>query len=476
MTTREIGRSIRRGTALVMTAAMLVLGGATARAAQAGGLRKSVSDQILGILLEKKIITQKRYQALRREVLAERAAREREQKQRYRIKYRPARGLNLERNDGSNSLALTGRLQLDAKAFTSHSGDHASFFVRRARIAARVKWHRYFRAFVELEMGKGKAALNDGFLEIYLDPGLRLRFGQFKQPFSLEEMHSDNWTWTMERSLGNWLVPSRDIGIMVHGSLARDAFYYAASLYNGSGKNRASDTEGSKDLAARVVAAPLRGAGGKLFQDFYLGAAATWGKQEAAAGDWWRGGKLVTSAGNTWFLVDPSVRQDGARTRLGGELFWSLGAVAFMGELAQTRFEGLKKGGDTYDLSIWGGYAMASWLITGEHAGFKGGKPLAIKPRRRFAWGRSGGWGAWQAVLRYDWLKADPGWLDYGLVNRAAYSDQARGWTVGLNWYLNDMVRLMLNFFDYRFEQPVLIRSLAVDREQGFLGRIQIVY
>ncbi len=470
-------RERRRGNAwqvavLALATAVLMLSGA----AQAAGTKKSVSDQILDILLEKKIITQEKYLALRRQVLAEQAARKKEQNQRYQLKYRPAKGLSLERNDGSHGIALTGRLQLDAKAFTSDSGDNASFFVRRARIAARIRWHTYFRAFVELEMGKGKTGLNDGFLEIYWRPALRLRFGQFKQPFGMEEMHSDNWIWTMERSLGDSLVPSRDIGFMVHGSLAGGAFYYAASLYNGSGKNDASDTEGSKDLAGRVVAAPLRWTGGGLFKDFYLGAAATWGNQEASAGDWWRGGKLVTAAGNTWFLVDPSVRQNGARTRLGGELFWSVGPVAFMGELARTDFDGLELDGNTYDLSIWGGYAMASWLITGEHADFKGGKPSAIKPRRNFELGKSGGWGAWQAVLRYDWLKADSGWLDYGLVNRAAYSDQARGWTAGLNWYLNDMVRLMLNFFDYRFEQPVTIHSLAVDKEQGFLGRIQIVY
>ena len=468
--------SVLRAGMLALAAAVLVLAGGAAGAAPAQGAKKSVSDQILEILLEKKIITQEKYQDLRRQVLAEQAAREKAQEQQYRLKYRPAKGLALEQNHGSNSIALTGRLQLDAKAFTSHSGDNASFFVRRARIAARVKWYKYFRAFVELEMGKGKTGLNDGFLEIYWRPSLRLRFGQFKQPFSLEEMHSDNWTWTMERSLADSLVPSRDIGFMVHGSLAQDALYYAFSVYNGGGKNHASDTDGSKDLAGRVVAAPLRWAGGGVFQDFYLGAAATWGNQDATAGDWWRGGKLVTAAGNTWFLVDPSVRQNGARTRLGGEVFWSVGPVAFMGELARTDFDGLDLEGDTYDLSLWGGYAMFSWLITGEHAGFKGGKPSAIRPRRNFELGQGRGWGAWQAVLRYDWLKADSGWRDYGLVNSAAYADQARGWTVGLNWYLNDMVRCMVNFFDYRFEQPVIIHSLAVDKEQGFLGRIQIVY
>lgn len=476
MTSRERSRTGVRVAVVMALAGVALLFGTTAWAGPTVEGKKSVSDQILEILLEKKIITPEKYEALRRQVLAERAERDRQRRQQYRVKYRPAKGLTLERGDGVNSVALTGRLQLDAKAFTSHSGDHASFFVRRARLAARVKWHKYFRAFVELEMGKGKTGLNDAFLEIYWRPSLRLRFGQFKQPFSLEELHSDNWIWTMERSLADSLVPSRDIGVMLHGSLAGGGLYYAASVYNGNGKNEAADTDDAKDLAGRVVVAPLRGRGGGLFQDFYLGAAATWGRQDASAADWWRGGKLTTAAGNTWFRVDPAVRQNGVRSRLGGELFWSVGPLAFMGELARTEFDGLEKDGLTYDLALWGGYAMASWMITGEHAGFKDGKPTAIKPRRNFSWGEGGGWGAWQLVLRYDWLQADSGWRDHGLVDPALYADRAWGWTVGLNWYVNDMVRCMLDFFDYRFAQPVLIHSQAVDQEQGFLGRIQIVY
>ncbi len=476
MTTRERSRTGVRAAVAVALAGVTLLGAVAAWAAPAAGGRKSVSDQILEILLEKKIITPEKYEALRRQVLAERAERQRRRRRQYRVKYRPGKGLALERGDGADSLALTGRLQLDAKAFTSRSGDHASFFVRRARLAARVKWHEHFRAFVELEMGKGKTGLNDAFLEIYWRPALRLRLGQFKQPFSMEELYSDNWIWTMERSLADSLVPGRDIGVMLHGSLAGGALYYAASVYNGNGKNRAADTDGAKDLAGRVVVAPLRGRGGGLFRDFYLGAAATWGRQDAGAADWWRGGKLTTAAGNTWFRVDPAVRQNGVRSRLGGELFWSLGPLAFMGELARSEFHGLEKDGRSYDLGLWGGYAMVSWLITGEHAGFKDGKPAAIRPRRDFSWGEGGGWGAWQLVLRYDWLQADSGWRDHGLVDPGLYADGAWGWTVGLNWYLNHMVRCMLDFFDYRFAQPVLIHSQAVDQEQGFLGRIQIVY
>jgi phosphate-selective porin OprO/OprP len=438
--------------------------------------QKSVSEQILDILLERKIVSQQKYQELKAQVEAERKQRQQAAASGYQIKYQPAKGLALSSKDGANSVALTGRLQVDGKAFTQDSGDHASFYVRRARLAARVKWHHYYHAFVEAEFGGGKAGLNDAYLDIAWWPQLRFKFGQYKQPFSLEELQSDNWIWLTERALINSLAPSRDIGMMAYGELGRGDLYWYLSLSNGQGKNVASDQNSGKDLAARVVGAPLRFTKRPLFKDLYLGGAVTWGNQNSLASDWWRDGKLVTPARHTWFQVDGGVRQNGVRLRYGAELFWSVGPVAFMGELVRVQFDGLQLGALNKDLAIWGGYGQVSWMLTGEHVGYKGGKPSAVRPRRAFGWGPGAGWGAWQLAARYDYCSADPGWRDYGFVDATRYSSAGRGLTLGVNWYINDMVRAMLDFFDYEFDQQILVNDVPQDSEQGFLARVQVVF
>lgn len=453
---------------------LILTGPAFAQPTQAP--KKSVSEQILDILLERKIVSQEKYQELKTQVEAERRQQQQAAASGYEIKYRPARGLAMQSKDGDNSVALTGRLQVDGKAFTKNGGDHSSIYVRRARLAARVKWHRYYHAFVEAEFGEGKSGLNDAFLDIAWWPQLRFKLGQFKQPFSLEELQSDNWIWLTERALINGLAPSRDIGVMAHGDLGQGDLYWYLSLSNGQGKNVAGDQNDGKELAARLVGAPLRFTSRPLFKDLYLGGAVTWGTQNSLAKDWWKRGRLVTPARHTWFQVDGDVRQDGVRLRYGAELFWSVGPVAFMGEVVRAQFDGLEKGPFTKDLAIWGGYGQVSWMLTGEHVSYKGGLPSAVRPLRAFGWGPGAGWGAWQLAARYDFCSADAGWRDYGFVDPTRYSSGGRGLTLGVNWYINDMLRAMLDFFDYSFDQPILVNGVPEDGEQGFLARMQIVF
>ncbi len=460
---------------LFCVAACLALA-APCGAAEKGQPKKSVSEQILEILLERKIVSQEKYDELKSQVVAERADAAAAAKRGYDIKYRPAKGVAIVSNDGQNSVALTGRLQIDGKAFTKDTGDNSSFYIRRARLAAAAKWHKYYSALVEAEFGKGKARLNDAYLNIGWWKSLQFKFGQFKQPFSMEELHSDNWIWTIERSLINSLAPSRDIGLMTYGELGQGTAYWYLALSNGQGKNETNDQNEGKDIAGRFVVAPLRHTGNSLFRDLYVGGSATWGDQDSTASDWWNGGKLITPTSNTWFLVNGDVLQDGLRTRYGAEIFWSYGPFGFMGELVKADFAGLELNSVKRDLSIWGGYAQATWMITGEHPGYAKGKPASIQPERAFGLGPGEGWGAWQLVLRYDKVEADSDWRNLGFVNSSDYADGAQGWILGINWYLNDMTHFMLDFFDYTFDQDVLIKSTRVDGEQGFLGRIQLIF
>jgi phosphate-selective porin OprO and OprP len=456
--------------------ALVMLLAGPAQAAEKASAKTSVSEQILEILLARKIVSQEKYQELKEQVLAEQKAAKAAEAKSYEIKHLRGKGLAIESKDGQNSVRFTGRLQLDGKMFSRESGHNSSMYVRRARLAARVRWHKYYSAVVEAEFGKGKAFLNDGYIQFaWWDP-LRFRFGQYKQPFSLEEIQSDNWTWLMERSLVNSLAPSRDLGAMAFGMLGPRSLFWYLSLSNGQGKNEFNDVNESKDLVGRLSFAPLRHTGKSYFKDLYLGGSFTYGDQDSKASDWWRGGKMITQAGTTWFQVDPTAAEDGLRTRLGAEIYWSVGPFGFMGEFVRANFQGMVKDSQSNDLGIWGGYAQASWMITGEHLPYKYGKPGLIAPTRNFDWGAGKGWGGWQLVMRYDYASADSGWRSLGYVDPLKYSDGARGWTLGINWYLNDMVRTMFNFFDYRFDQKVLVNDTLSNGEQGFMGRIQFIF
>lgn len=89
--------------------------------------------------------------------------------------------------------------------------------------------------------------------------------------------------------------------------------------------------------------------------------------------------------------------------------------------------------------SIYGG-----WLLTGEKPGFS---------TRSGIWGTTrvlrpvgeGGSGAFELVARYD---------DYDFTD-AARGGRGKGYTVGLNWYLNNWSRLMLNLMRWETDNQV---------------------
>lgn len=95
-----------------------------------------------------------------------------------------------------------------------------------------------------------------------------------------------------------------------------------------------------------------------------------------------------------------------------------------------------------------GWYLQGSWVMTGERRGYStaNGAFTAPKPSDLFSLS-GGGIGAWEVALRYSDLD-----LNYheGSAGIAAAADAVRGgqqhiWTMGLNWYPNDLLRFTLN-------------------------------
>jgi phosphate-selective porin OprO/OprP len=97
-----------------------------------------------------------------------------------------------------------------------------------------------------------------------------------------------------------------------------------------------------------------------------------------------------------------------------------------------------------------GGYGQLAWAITGEthHYNPQAGSYFRLSPSHPFSL-KDGGWGAWEIAARVSYvdlnsnfipgqaISADPGAIDGG--KQTAYS-------VGLNWYPNDLVRFMIDY------------------------------
>jgi len=429
--------------------------------------KKSVNERILEILIEKEIISKKQYEELKQ------LAQEEERVQKPKAVAGFDKGFYIESADKQHKIKFDGRFQGDFKAYLGDHPNHASFFVRRARLCTSGTLYKFYDFRIEAEFGKGGSRLNDGFMNIHYWPQAQVKFGQFKTPFSMEELHSDNWIYFMERSLANKLAPSRDLGVMLHGSLQDQLLYYQLGVFNGYKLNQTSDPDGGKDVALRLVASPFIKSGRKAIKGLRFAGALTYGSANLTEAQWWNSGDFKTAAETTYLSMKSGVLHDGDRTRGGLELHWDWGSTALLGEYMITQLDGLQFNNQKNDFDVKGGYIAVSHCLTGEKFTYKNGKPGRIVPLTKFEPGSSG-WGALQIGARFEFLEADQGLLDQGYVDANLYTDKAQGYTLGVNWYPNEMVRFMLNYYHIDFDDEITVSNQKIGDEDVILTRFQI--
>lgn len=336
--------------------------------------------------------------------------------------------------DGNFKLSPVGRIQVDFRAYEEgarnldRSDLKNNFLVRRGRIGLSGTFYKYFDFFVEADFGQGAAVLTDGYLDIHYWPELRLRAGQFKVPFSYEELFSDNNIDFVERSVADNLVPSRDLGAMLHGSLFGGIVSYAGGIFNGSGQN-AAGTNDSKDLAGRLVVAPFKRSDFGWLKNLQVGGDVAWGDEDS--------GQSLRGRTDGQFVFFDRITTRIDRLRYSGEMAYYEGPFTLYGEYIQTEEErkGLGPGGRNLpDLDGRGWYITTTYLLTGEAK--VPGQPV-IPNRWALPVGPERGWGAWELAARF-------AQLDFRA--RDIPGNRVNALTLGVNWYLTPNVKWLFNF------------------------------
>jgi len=282
---------------------------------------------------------------------------------------------------------------------------------------------------------------------------LQIKVGQFKVPFSQEELISTKFLEFVENVSVNELVPRRNPGVTVHGELFGGALRYATGLFNGLGK-LAPNTSDVPEAFVRLRFAPFRdtfpGAG------FQFGGAFSRGEHE--------GGQSVegrTASKSVTFFE--SVPVNGRVERMNTEFAWRYRNWSLRGEfdrITQAR-RGLGPGGETLPSVVGEGYFFqGTYLLTGEEKGER-----EIIPRSPFLTGGKG-LGAWELAFRYENLRLD----DFVNTNRS------EAYTFGVNWWLTRFVRFQSNFVLERFGDPSRSTRPGEKSSFSYLSRMQVYF
>ncbi|MCC7007515.1 MAG: hypothetical protein IT184_01740 [Acidobacteria bacterium] len=362
-------------------------------------------------------------------------------------------GVVVQSTDGDNRLTLGGILQVDGR-FVDESSTTAvdTFAIRKARLVMGGRVAKYFEFRIVPDFGNGQATLADAYFDFLISPALRIRAGKDKSPVGYELLISDAAVLFLDRSLSSGLVPNRDVGIQAQGDLAGGTVAYAAGVLNGVPDGTSSttdtDTNGGKDLAARVAVRPFRSLpawGGALRGlGFHLGGST--GEQAGALPAY------RTSGGQTYFAYapagssSPAVVASGRRSRTAPAVFYYYKSFGAFAEYVRTT-QPVARAQSVVDATNHGWDVTASYLLTGEAA--TAGLPAPATPFDP----SKGSWGALQIVARCAALTIDPAIFEAGLAATGA-SRRAQQFTIGLNWYPTAAVKYYLDYERTSFDTP----------------------
>jgi phosphate-selective porin OprO/OprP len=355
--------------------------------------------------------------------------------------------LRLESVDGKNKLRIGGRIHWDNAFFADDelggkSLDDGDVFRRtRLYLSGQIQGRYDFK--MQYDFAGGDADFKDVYFGIKDVPVVgNVRVGQFKEPFSLEEMASSNDITSIERASANRLAPSRSAGIMLYNNYADSRVTSALGLFRGEADSFGNYRGDGYAATARLTGLPYRSEDGS--QLLHLGLGYSYRDDDTASY------KLSSdhSLAPNWKHTITGVENI---SLLGLEAALKLGSFSIQSEWVQTDVDA-SAGGD-----LDGCYVQTSYVLTGESRGYdpKAGTFKGVSPAAKFM--EDGGFGAWEATLR--WSNLD--------FSNLADGQEIDTWTVGVNWYLNKNVRAMFNYSN---------ADLGGDSVGVFATRFQIAF
>jgi len=366
---------------------------------------------------------------------------------------------------GGIEMRLGGVFEGDYRYYAESERADNRFDVRKARLLLRGQVSKWFRYGLEYEFqGAETNNLLEAWGEFAFKDAHGLRVGQFKEPFSLEWQTPDRALWFAERSMGNSLIPLRDVGAMVYGSFPVPGVRYAFGAFNGDGIDGSArdGEEDSPELTGRLVLAPFESAGIPLLSQAQLGLSASRGRIDLVNVDLKvkTSGMVGLSTMNVYRLAHDTkfgVLQDvDTRTRWGMDGAWAYGPFALAGEYMHLTYSGLETAShpeSDADFSDW--YISLALCLTGEPLRLKGGAFSPISPEQAFD-PDQGTWGAVLLALRTDHFKGDRDWITPGVYLSAADVDAA---SVALTWFFAPLCRVVLDYTRSEFSDDIKART-----------------
>jgi phosphate-selective porin OprO/OprP len=342
-------------------------------------------------------------------------------------------GVGIVSADGKFQFHFRPLVQADARIFL-HDGT-TTLLLRRARPALEGTAFEYFDWTLVPELTDSPSVV-DAFINIRLFREIQLRGGRFNTPVGLERLTTAADLAFLERGLPTNLVPSRDIGVELHGDVLGGTLVYAGGIFNGAadGVVGGSDNNDKKDFAGRIMLRPLQPTFVTALRKLGLGVAATRGTHTGELSAY------RTPVQTPFFQYVDGVTAGGTHRRIAPQASFYLGPFGLFGEYTRSTLIVAKAGQGAPRLNHEAWQVVASFFVTGEEA-----SPTTVTPKKALN-PRNFGTGAIELVARYGELRIDDDAFRLGFADPAQSARKATDWGVGINWHMARNFKWMIDF------------------------------
>lgn len=275
-------------------------------------------------------------------------------------------------------------------------------------------------------------------LKQYTDFPLTIIVGNYKEPFSLEELTSARFITFMERALPGALVPGRNIGVGLntYGNVLNGGWSAAGGWFTDGVDNENDDGNNeSNAFAGRLTFAPIA----TKTEVMHVGGAVEYRNYDDSTIRFRNRPEAHTAEHR---MVDTGSFLAEDTLKWGLEAAGVYGPFSVQGEYIQTNINNVNR--SSADADLYGWYAYGSWFITGESRKYSAKRGVFGRIRPNGIVGK-GGWGAWELAGRYSSIDLTDGPLDGFKENDI---------TIGLNWYATPTIRFMANYIIADSDNP----------------------
>jgi len=308
---------------------------------------------------------------------------------------------------------LSGRLQIDANFYDEQNGlddKNDGISIKRARLGIKGEIKDGFKYKFESDFAKNKVSIKDAHISYGNFNNINLKIGQFKPAFSLEQLISSKNITFLNRSVAiDDIAPDRKVGAQLshyfdNGQISLGTFGRSVKATADTANN---DSDSSHALNTRITYALLNDNESLLHVGYAL--------QSATQDD-------------TLSNTSTSISQ-------GYEIIARYKSFQLQSEYIIRDVNNYNNNANNIELNSH--YIQASAFLTGEQRKYKSKSGVINNVKVSNPVG-DGSMGAWEIATRYSNVNND----DKAIITNGETTDI----TYGVNWYLNDNIRIMANY------------------------------